>query len=191
MIWRMHKHTWRLQIVDRNDLARQLAETSHLSGNFLLRSGKQSTHYFDKYLFAANPRILKELADQLKLLIPSGTDVLAGIELGGVVIGTAVGLSASRPIAFVRKERKEYGTLKIVEGTEVRGLNVCLVEDVVSTGGQIAKSAESLRQEGAIVTAALCVVDRTDGKADALQKAGIRLFSLFTSDELDYFVKGA
>ena len=82
---------------------------SRLTGTFKLRSGQVSNQYFDKYLFESNPALL-EIAKQLKELIPPETEVLAGLEMGGIPVATALSLQTGIPVVFVRKEAKKYGT---------------------------------------------------------------------------------
>jgi len=125
-------------------LANEIYKTAHLTGSFKLRSGKVSNDYFDKYLFESNPILLKEIAEHLSRLIPEGTEVLAGLEMGGIPIATALSLKTGIPVAFVRKKAKEYGTCKLAEGIEIQGKNVCIIEDVATTGGQILLSNLSL-----------------------------------------------
>ena len=170
--------------MDRMELARRLVEASHLRGRFLLRSGNHSDEYFDKYRFAAEPELLSAVAQGLAELIPQNVDLIAGIELGGVVIATAVSLASGRPMSFVRKARKEYGTQNIVEGAPVDGKVVCMIEDVISTGGQLIESVLELRQAGAQVSTALCVVDRTGGNHGRLAEQAIELRALFTAADL-------
>ena len=117
-------------------------------------------------------------------MIPSHTQALAGLELGGVPIATALALRSGLPIVFVRKRAKNYGTRQLAEGLDVRGLHVLVVEDVVTSGGQVATSANDLRGLGAVVTDALCVIDRESGGPAALATAGIALRSLFTKSDL-------
>jgi orotate phosphoribosyltransferase len=162
-------------------LARRLAQACTLRGSFTLRSGSVSDRYFDKYLFACDPVLLSELAGRLASLIPRGTEVLAGLELGGVPLATALSLASGIPAAFVRKEAKAYGTAKLAEGAPVEGRRVVIVEDVVTTGGQVALSARELVVRGAEVDTALCVLDRSGGHHDPLREVGITLISLFTA----------
>ena len=167
-------------------LARRLAEACTLRGSFTLRSGATSDRYFDKYLFAADPALLSEVAERLVPLIPPGTQVLAGLELGGVPVATALSLVSGIPVAFVRKEAKSYGTARLAEGAPVAGRRLLIVEDVVSTGGQVAQSARQLVERGGLVDTALCVLDRSDGHHRPLEDAGIILVSLFTAADLGW-----
>ena len=139
--------------------------------------------YFDKYRFESDPVLLAGVARYLAPMVPDDIDVLAGLELGGVPIVTALSLATGRPAAFVRKVAKTYGTAQLAEGQDVNGRHVLVVEDVVSTGGQIILSTHDLRERGAIVEHALCVVDK--GGGDMLATEGIKLHALFTMVELE------
>ncbi|MEY9877882.1 orotate phosphoribosyltransferase [Streptacidiphilus sp. MAP12-33] len=167
-----------------SDLARRIHAVSHLTGRFTLRSGRTATEYFDKYRFEADPVLLDEIARRMAPLVPDGTEVLAGLEMGGIPVVTALGRHTGLPCAFVRKEAKAYGTCRLAEGAEVAGRRVLVVEDVVTSGGQIVLSTADLRGLGATVREALCVIDREQGGAEALAEAGIRLLSLLTADDL-------
>jgi len=168
----------------RTDLARAIFASSHLTGSFLLRSGVRSQEYFDKYRFECTPAILREVAHQLVPLLSTGTQVVAGLEMGGIPIATALALETGLPAAFVRKQAKTHGTCKVAEGPDLDGLQVTVVEDVVTSGGQIVLSTQDLRAAGAVVTDALCVIDRESGGPEALAEAGIMLHALFTGSDL-------
>lgn len=167
------------------DLAREINELARLKGNFVLRSGRTATEYFDKYRFEAEPRLLDRIAAEMAKLVPAKTQVLAGLEMGGIPVVTALGRHTGLPCAFVRKKAKEYGTARLAEGAEVQGRQVLVVEDVVTSGGQVIISADDLRRLGAHIDHALCVIDRQDGGAEALAVQGIELISLFTRADLD------
>ena|ERR1700749_493907 len=166
-------------------LAAKIREVAHLNGSFTLRSGKQASEYFDKYKFEAVPGILSEVAKQMVDLIPPGTEVLAGLELGGIPIVTMLSHYSGIPVAFVRKTAKEYGTAKLAEGQEVNGKKVLIVEDVVTSGGQIILSTNDLRLLGANIEYALCVIDREEGGYEKLAANQIKLLSLFTKSDLN------
>jgi orotate phosphoribosyltransferase len=165
-------------------LARRLHERAHLSGEFRLRSGAVSTEYFDKYLFEADPRLLREVAEGLVELVPDGVDALAGLELGGVPLATMASAVSGLPALFVRKAAKPYGTCRLAEGGEVAGRRLAVIEDVVTSGGQVVESCRALRERGAQVAAVVCVIDREAGGADNLAAEGLELRSLFTMNEL-------
>ncbi|MEZ0111921.1 orotate phosphoribosyltransferase [Catenulispora sp. EB89] len=167
-----------------SDLAARIHAAAHLTGEFTLRSGRTATEYFDKYRFEADPVLLDEIAERMAPLVPAGTQVLAGLEMGGIPVVTALGRHTGLPCAFVRKTAKAYGTRRLAEGAEIAGRRVLIVEDVVTTGGQIALSTEELRTLGADVREALCVIDREQGGSEALATQGIQLLSLLTAADL-------
>jgi orotate phosphoribosyltransferase len=169
---------------DRYHLASAIAAIATLRGTFTLRSGALATEYFDKYRFEADPGLLRSIAEQLAPMIPPHTQALAGLELGGVPLATALALRVDLPTVFVRKRAKDYGTRQLAEGLDVRGLRVLVIEDVVTSGGQVVTSTNDLRALGATVTDALCVIDRESGGRAALAAAGIALRSLFTKADL-------
>ena len=170
--------------MDRNELARKIYNVSHIEGNFKLRSGQISNEYFDKYLFESDPKLLMEIANQLAELIPEGTEVLAGLEMGGIPIATILSSQTNIPAVFVRKKAKEYGTCKLAEGLNIANKKVCIVEDVVTTGGQIVLSTKDLKELGAQLKYVLCVIERDEKSRDNLKTEGLELLSLFTMDEL-------
>jgi len=168
----------------RDDLAAAIASVATLHGEFILRSGATASEYFDKYRFESDPALLREIAEHLAPMIPRETQVLAGLELGGVPIATALALHTGLRTVFVRKRAKDYGTRQLAEGLDVSGLRVLVIEDVVTSGGQVVASTNDLRGLGATVDDALCVIDRQSGGAAALASAGIALRSLFTRSDL-------
>jgi orotate phosphoribosyltransferase len=171
-------------MTERDDLARAIYTASHLTGQFTLRSGATSTEYFDKYRFESDPTLLRSIASALVALIPTGVDALAGLELGGVPLAVALSQVSGLPALFVRKEAKTYGTCQLAEGGEVEGRRLLVVEDVVTSGGQVVTSCGDLRDRGGIVEQALCVIDREAGGPAALGDIGVELRPLFTMSEL-------
>lgn len=170
--------------MDRKELAARIYNVSHLTGNFTLRSGQVSGEYFDKYLFESDPALLADIVSEMMKLVPEGTEILAGLEMGGIPIATALSLKTGIPAAFVRKKAKEYGTCKLAEGTDIDGKKLCIIEDVITTGGQVVLSTNDLKGFGAIVEDVLCVIERDIKGRENLEKQGLRLHSLFTMDEL-------
>ncbi|MFI6601664.1 orotate phosphoribosyltransferase [Nonomuraea sp. NPDC050536] len=150
----------------------------------MLRSGQIATEYFDKYKFEGDPILLDDIARAMTPLVPGDTEVLAGLEMGGIPVVTALGRHTGLPCAFVRKQAKTYGTCRLAEGADVAGRRVLVVEDVVTSGGQIVLSTADLRGLGAQISEALCVIDREQGGVAALAAEGIRLSSLLTATDL-------
>ena len=143
------------------------------------------SEYFDKYRFEAQPALLRRIAEALAPLIPAGTEVLAGLEMGGIPIATALSLHTGIPAAFVRKEAKTYGTAQLAEGADVAGKRVTVVEDVITTGGQVVISTNQLRALGANITDVLCVIDRSPDHGGALAAEGLTMHALLTKAQLD------
>lgn len=165
-------------------LARRIYDRVHLSGEFRLRSGVVSSEYFDKYLFESDPALLREVADALVDVLPDGIEAVAGLELGGVPLATVVSQLTGLPALFVRKKAKEYGTCRLAEGGEVAGRRLAVIEDVVSSGGQLIESCAGLREHGADIAAAVCVIDRQTGGAENLAAHGLELRSVLTMSQL-------
>jgi orotate phosphoribosyltransferase len=170
--------------VDLQELGQRIYQAAHLTGEFLLRSGLTTNEYFDKYRFEADPLLLDAIAEAMVPLVPADTEVLAGLELGGIPVVTALGRHTGLPCAFVRKVAKAYGTCRLAEGADVAGRRVLVVEDVVTSGGQIILSTRELRALGADIREALCVIDREQGGEASLAAADISLVSLLTSTAL-------
>ena len=169
----------------RDELARRIYEISNLRGEFTLRSGVVADRYFDKYRFEADPELLSAIARAMREMVPAGVDALAGLEMGGIPLVTALSRETGLPALFVRKVAKEHGTRQLAEGGEINGRNLLVVEDVVTSGGQIQMSTADLRALGATVSRALCVIDRESGGREALAEHDIALSSLFKMSELE------
>jgi len=170
-----------------DELRLALREHAYLEGDFLLRSGKRSRYYLDKYRFETRPEILAPLGDRIARAVhdfePEATR-LAGPELGAVALAAAGSLSSGLPFLIVRKAAKDYGTSNRLEGAYEKGETVCLVEDVVTSGGALLEAVEALRSAGLTVRTAVCVVDREEGGADALARQAVRLRPLFRASEI-------
>ncbi len=168
----------------KQELAKKIFDVAHLTGEFKLRSGQTSNEYFDKYRFEAQPLILKEIAKHLAPLIPAGTEILAGLEMGGIPIATALSLETGLPVVFVRKEAKEYGTCQFAEGLDIKDKRVCIIEDVVTTGGQVALSTADLRSLNAKIEHVLCVIHRGPVFPEPkLTEVGLTLTPLFKKSD--------
>ncbi|MGD8506253.1 MAG: orotate phosphoribosyltransferase [Candidatus Bathyarchaeota archaeon] len=173
--------------MERTELARQMKATSFLTGQFRLRSGKTSPFYFDKYRFESDPILLSAIVDELEKLLPKSFDKLAGMELGGIPLATALSLRTGRKCLYVRKVPKTYGTCNLVEGGFSSGEIVTVIEDVITTAGQVCTSVKQMRQLGLVVPYVVCVIDRQQGGKENLEKIGCSLSSAFSLDELEIF----
>jgi orotate phosphoribosyltransferase len=163
-----------------NTIPARIRACAQLEGSFTLRSGKVSNKYFDKYRFEADPVLLRDIAIEMAHLIPSGTEVLAGLEMGGIPVVTMLSQVTGIPAAFIRKEAKSYGTCKYAEGAQLEGRRFVLIEDVVSSGGAIIDAMKLLKADGLHTNLALCVIDRQSGGTEALAAEGIKLKALLT-----------
>lgn len=170
--------------MERVELARHVFEVAHLTGSFTLRSGATSTEYFDKYRFESDPELLRAIAEAMAPLVPAGIEALAGLEMGGIPLAVMLAQVTGLPACFVRKQAKVYGTCRLAEGLDVEGGHLLVVEDVVTSGGQVVISAEELRARGAHIEHAVCAIDREAGGSDALAAAGLELRALFTMGQL-------
>jgi len=170
--------------VGREALARELVKASYLKGDFVLRSGRRSNRYFDKFLFETDPALLKELGRHIAELIPKETQRLAAPELGAVLLGGAVSMDTGLPLLLVRKEPKGYGTAKQLEGRFEPGERVTVIEDVVTTGGDSLRSVQVLREVGLDVIQLVVVLDRGEGGEDNIRQAGIPYTPLFRIQDL-------
>jgi orotate phosphoribosyltransferase len=166
-------------------LARDVDTRCRLRGEFVLRSGQVASEYFDKYLFEADPRLLGRVTARMARLVPPDTQLLGGLELGGVPLATALSQLTGLPALFVRKQTKAYGTRKLAEGDDPAGKRVTLVEDVITVGGTVVAAADALRALGATVTAVVCAIDRSSSGESAVAAAGITVLRVLTKDQLD------
>ena len=170
------------------NLAKQIFDSSYLQGEFVLRSGKIANHYFDKFRFQSFPDILSSVAESLSLILPKDADFVGGVALGAIPLVTALSLKTGKRAVFIRKERKGYGPDNLVEGAEVAGKKVVVIEDVITTGGAVFAAIDELRKEGAVVTDTLCVVNRGENEGalarQKFQEIGVTLHHLFIEENL-------
>jgi len=169
------------------ELRARLVEHAYLEGDFVLRSGKRSRYYLDKYRFETRPELLRPIGERLAATVrerePEAVR-LAAPELGAVALAAAASLESGLPFLIVRKAAKEYGTGRRLEGAFEEGDCVCLVEDVVTSGGALLEAVGVVREAGLVCRHAACVVDREEGGADALARHAVRLWPLFRAAEL-------
>jgi len=169
----------------REDLAHAIKQAAYLEGDFVLSSGQRSKYYLDKWRFETDPALLREIAKALATLLPDpAPDRLAGVELGGVPLATALALETNLPYLIVRRQAKGYGTAKEVEGVWNPGERVVLIEDVLTTAGQAIHAAQCLTRLGLRVARVIYVIDRGEGAADNLRAAGFEPAALFQKSDL-------
>lgn len=170
---------------DDSTLAADVDACCRLSGTFTLRSGQVSNEYFDKYLFESDPALLARVAARMVPLLPADTELLGGLELGGVPIATMVSSLSGHRTLFVRKQAKEYGTCKLAEGPDVAGRRITLIEDVITTGGAVRDATNALRAAGAIVEVVVCAIDRSPAGENPLADVGLEVRPVLTKADLD------
>jgi orotate phosphoribosyltransferase len=169
--------------METSELARRVKEAAFLEGDFVLRSGKRSKYYLDKYLFSAQPDILAELGRRFAAYAED-VDVIAGPELGAVSLAAATSMASGKPFAIVRKAKKDYGTAKLLEGAPVEGKRVLLVEDIGTTAGAALEAAETLKTAGANIVRLVFALDRQEGARENVQAAGYEFNALLSKADL-------
>ena len=170
--------------LNRDELARRIAEASLLRGDFTLRSGRKSNYYLDKYLFSTQPDVLRALGAAFAERIPAGTTRLAGAELGGIPLVSAASMASGLPCVFIRNQKKDYGTAKQLEGKLEATDRVLVVEDVATTGGQVLEAAKAIEAAGATVVGIVATIDRQEGARENVEGAGYAFDALFTVADL-------
>ena len=170
--------------MQRDELIRRIKDTAYLEGDFTLRSGRKSKYYLDKYLFETQPEILAELGRRLADRAGAQVDRIAGAELGAVPLAAATSIASGKPYVIVRNKKKDYGTSKPIEGLLEKGDVVLLVEDVVTTGGQLLEAAKTLEEAGAKIERIVAVIDRGEGGRENIEKAGYTFESILNKADL-------
>ena len=168
----------------REQLAARIAEVALLRGEFTLRSGRKSNYYLDKYRFETQPDILRELGRMLAERVTSDVQRLAGPELGAVPLAAAAAMASGVPAIFVRNQKKEYGSNKQIEGVYNAGETIIIIEDIMTTGGQVVEAAKTLEAAGLKVKKIVGVIDRLEGARQNIEAAGYVFESLFTTKDL-------
>jgi orotate phosphoribosyltransferase len=168
----------------REQLAKRIAEVSLLRGEFTLRSGRKSNYYLDKYRFETQPDVLIELGKLFASRLSPGVVRIAGAELGAVPLAAATAVASGKPFVIIRNQKKDYGTSKQIEGVLNAGDTVMIVEDVLTTGGQVLEAAKSLLDAGAKIDRIVAVIDRQEGARENIESAGYVFEALFTTADL-------
>jgi len=171
-------------LMTRKQLIKRIKETAYLEGDFILRSGKRSKYYLDKYLFETCPDILKALGREFAKHVSDDVTLIGGAELGGVALAAAAAMESGKNWIIIRNSKKGYGTGKMVEGVLKAGDVVLLVEDIATTGGQVLEAAKIITDAGATVKKIVCVIDRKQGAAENITQAGYKFESILTKDDL-------
>ncbi len=168
----------------KDQLAKKIKDASYLEGDFVLRSGKRSKYYLDKYLFETQPDILKALGQTFAQYLTEDVNLIAGAELGGVALAAATAMASGKKWLIVRNSKKDYGTAKLFEGTINKGDVVLLVEDIATTGGQVLEAAKAITDAGATVKKIISVIDRKQGARENIESAGYEFDSILTKEDL-------
>ena len=156
------------------DLIRDIKRVADLEGHFVTRSGKPTTYYIDKYLFQTNPKILDPLADALAGLFPSPDtyDRIGAPELGAVPIGALLSVKLNKPFVIVKKQAKDYGTSRQIEGPYFPGERIVVVEDILTTGGAVLNACNALVSASLNVVEIIGIINREEGAFENLAAAG-------------------
>ncbi len=152
-------------------------------GRFVLTSGAISDYYIDIKKASTNPKILKKIAEEMKKNA-KGYDYIAGMELGAVPLAVALSLETNIPYVIIRKEKRDHGTGKQIEGDDIKNKSVLIVEDVTTSGGSVIKSIQILRENNAEVDKVLVVVDRESGAKEKLKKMEVTFIPLLSVSDI-------
>ncbi|MGD0056834.1 MAG: orotate phosphoribosyltransferase [Methanomassiliicoccales archaeon] len=156
-------------------------------GDFVLSSGKRSPYYIDIKKASTDPAVLAVIAQEMsRMLSTAGVrfDKIAGVVLGSIPLAVALSLETKVPYVMVRREKRDHGTGKPIEGALDKEERVLVVEDVITSAGSVADSITILRNEGAVVETVLAVIDRQEGGMEKLKEMNVRLLSLLTARDL-------
>jgi orotate phosphoribosyltransferase len=170
--------------LNREQLARRIADVALLRGEFTLRSGRKSNYYLDKYRFETQPDVLIALGAMLAEHVTADVDRIAGPELGAVPLAAAAAMASGKPCIFIRNAKKEYGSNKQIEGVFQPGETVLIVEDIMTTGGQVVEAAKTIEAAGLKVEKIVGVIDRLEGARQNIESAGYVFERLFTTRDL-------
>lgn len=171
--------------MDKKDLVNQLKECGAIQyGHFVLTSGAVSDYYVDIKKASTNPRVLKNIASHIKKIIKEDYDIIAGMELGAVPLIVAISLETGIPFVIVRKQKRDHGTGKQIEGESVQDKKVLIVEDVTTSGGSVENTILILRRNHAIVDTVITVVDRESGAREKIEKLDLQFSPLVTVKDI-------
>lgn len=150
-------------------------------GSFTLKTGIISPIYIDLRLTISKPQLLKTIAEDLyQAAKHAHFDLLCGVPYTALPFATAISIQHNIPLILRRKEKKDYGTKKMVEGIFHSGQTCLIVEDVVTSGSSILETVQTLREEGLTVTDAAVLVNREQGAESLLAQQGIKLHSVLS-----------
>ena len=158
-------------------------------GDFTLASGKKSPYYIDLRLVPSYPIYYRKMIKEMQNIIAENVGLenfhsLVSVPTGGLIVAASLAIEIVKPIIYVRKEVKEHGTGKAVEGVTCQDMKLLMIEDVVTSGGSVINAIKSIKEEKMTVTDAYAVVDRMEGATEALQNEGVNLHSLLTIKDI-------
>ncbi|MEF8847636.1 MAG: orotate phosphoribosyltransferase [Candidatus Thermoplasmatota archaeon] len=170
--------------MDKKKLVEQLKKCKAIKfGRFVLTSGAVSEYYIDIKKASTKPKILKKISKMMKPLADD-CDLIAGMELGAVPLVTALSLQTNLPYVIIRKEKKGHGTGKQIEGEDVKGKKVLVIEDVTTSGGSSVKTINILRENDATVDRLIVVVDRESGAEKKIKNMDVEFKPLLTVSDI-------
>ena len=170
--------------MDKKYLIQLLKECGAIQfGRFVLTSGAVSDYYIDIKKASTNPKILKKIAEEMAEYT-EGYDLLAGMELGAVPLVVALSLETNIPYAIIRKEKREHGTSKQIEGADIKNKRVLIIEDVTTSGGSVVKTIQIIRENKGIVDEVIVIVDRESGAEEKLRNADVGFIPLLSVSDI-------
>ncbi len=168
----------------KEELGKKIMQVAYKTGDFTLSSGKKSDYIFDKYAFETRPELLNAITAHIAEMVHPDTKKLAGMEIGGIPLVTALSIRTGLPFVIIRKAVKGHGITRQLEGQLSKGDRVALIEDVVTTGGQSLVGVDVLRSAGAVAEDVICVIDREEGGRENIEARDVVFNALFTKGTL-------
>lgn len=161
------------------------------TGKFILKSKAISNTYIDMREIPSSPKVFKKISKCLSELVPKTVDIICGVPMAAMSYATFMSIELEIPLIMCRKEAKDHGTKKLVEGVFKKDQNCLIVEDVLTSGASIIEVLKVLREEtGLKITDAIVILDREQGGKENLEKYGIKVHSLLTLSKLvEYLIK--
>jgi orotate phosphoribosyltransferase len=152
-------------------------------GRFVLTSGAVSDYYIDIKKASTNPEILKKIVKAMAEYA-KGYEIIAGMEIGAIPLVVALSLETNIPYVIIRKEKREHGTSKQIEGGEIKNKKVLIVEDVTTSGGSVVKTIQIIRENQGKVDEVLVVVDRESGAEEKLLNLDVSFIPLLSVSDI-------